>query len=81
MRNVIVAIGLVMAPLGAWAQAPAPTTTAVDDALQQKVIELTSEALGWRVKAIEAERQVKALQVQLDEAKAAAKPPAEKEKK
>jgi hypothetical protein len=62
------ALVLIAFPIVAVAQVPQPTPS--DEAMQQRIIQLTGESLNWQIRALTAERQVSDLQKQLDAAKA-----------
>ena len=59
-------------PSLAFAQVP-PQLSPTDEAMQQRIIQLTGDALNWQAQAITAQRQVADLQKQLDAAKAPSK--------
>ncbi len=70
MRAIATAL-MLMIPVAAIAQQP-PTQPPEIQALQESILQLTSEKLQWHAQAIALQRQVADLQRQLTEAK---KPP------
>lgn len=62
-----ISIPLFALPIVAHAQVP--QVAPADEAMQQRIIQLTGDALNWQAQAITAQRQVADLQKQLEAAK------------